>query len=60
MSSNDRNPLNMVRDPFAGDSRVLHPIECTDERRSFIKRFNEILAFLYTSLDALTRYRAYF
>lgn len=60
MSSDDRNPLNMVTDPLAGDLYVLQPIKCTDERRFFIRRFNEILAFLYISFSAFSDYRANF
>jgi hypothetical protein len=47
MSLSSKNPFNMVPDPFAGDSFVLAPTECTDERRLFFKRMNEIQALLY-------------
>ena len=49
MSSNSQNPLNMVRDPFAGDTFVLPETECTFERRLFFKRMNEIQALLYVT-----------
>ena len=60
MSSDERNPLNMIPDPFAGDLFVLQPIQCTDQRRLFVKRYHEILAFLYVSFNALTDYKANF
>ncbi len=57
MSSIPRNPLSMVSDPFAGDMFILQPTECTEERKFFFIRYNEILAFLYTSSDALNKYK---
>ncbi len=47
----------MRRDPFDGKSFVLSETECTTERRYFFTRFNEILAFLYISVDALNKYK---
>src|SRR3989337_4142606 len=55
MSLSSDNPLNMVPDPFAGDTFVLPATECTDERKLFFRRMNEIQALLYTmklSFDA--------
>ncbi len=40
------NPLGMVRDSYAGDSFVLPPTLCTDERRSWFRRCKEIIGFL--------------
>ncbi|MDO9288739.1 MAG: hypothetical protein Q7T83_08100, partial [Thermodesulfovibrionales bacterium] len=37
----------MVRDPFAGDGFVFPVTKCTNERRLFLKRANEIHALLY-------------
>lgn len=47
MTSNPENPLNMVPDHFAGDTFVLSNTDCTDERKQFFKRMNEIQAFLF-------------
>jgi hypothetical protein len=47
MNSDSKNPLNMVRDPFAGDGFVFPITKCTRERRLFLKRANEIHALLY-------------
>ena len=41
------NPLNMVPDPFVGNTFVLPETECTDARRLFFRRMNEIQAFLF-------------
>ena len=47
MSPNPENPLNMVSDSFAGDKFVLPETECTNERKQFFRRMNEIQAFLF-------------
>jgi hypothetical protein len=47
MTANSHNPLNMVPDPFAGNRFVLPETECTDERKQFFRRTNEIQAFLF-------------
>jgi len=47
MPLDPENPLGMVRDPFAGDLFVLPETLCTDERRMWFKRTNEIIRFLY-------------
>jgi len=57
MSSNPQNPLNMVTDSFAGDTFELPQTECTEERRCFFTRYNEIIAFLYISVEALNKYK---
>ena len=49
MSSSSENPLNMTPDPFDGKSYVLPETECTEERKLFFKRMNEIQALLFTS-----------
>lgn len=51
MARDPKNPLGMVPDPYAGDTFVLPDTPCTDERRSFFRRSNEILAFL--SIDEM-------
>ena len=47
MTSNPDNPLNMIPDPFAGVAFVLSETDCTDERKQFFRRMNEIQAFLF-------------
>lgn len=37
----------MVSDSFAGDTFVLPATECTDERKLFFRRMNELQSFLY-------------
>ncbi len=49
MSSISQNPLNMEPDPFDGKSFVLPETSCTDERKLFFKRMNEIQALLFTT-----------
>ena len=60
MSSDPQNPLNMQPDPFDGETFIFPKTKCTDERRLFINRCNDITAFLYTSRDALDKYRINF
>ena len=43
------NPLKMVSDPYSGDTFILPDTLCTDERRLWFKRTNEIIAFLMTT-----------
>ena len=52
MNSDSNNPLNMVRDPFAGDGFVFPTTKCTRERRLFLKRANEIHALLYITKNS--------
>jgi hypothetical protein len=47
MNSTQGNPLSMVPDPYAGDTFVLPETNCTDERKQFFRRMNEIQAFLF-------------
>ncbi|MCB2182402.1 MAG: hypothetical protein KQH63_10280 [Desulfobulbaceae bacterium] len=47
MPKNLDNPLNMVPDPFAGDTFVLSETDCTDERKQFFVRMNEIQSLLF-------------
>jgi hypothetical protein len=49
MSPDPENPLNMVPDPFAANTFVLPETECTDERKLFFGRMNEIQSFLYVA-----------
>jgi hypothetical protein len=48
-----KNPLEMIKDPYAGDSFILPDTLCTDQRRSFFRRSKEILKFLTISDLAL-------
>ncbi len=47
MTSTPDNPLGMVPDPFAGNTFVLSKTDCTEERKHFFRRMNEIQAFLF-------------
>ena len=47
MTSSSQNPLNMIPDPFVGNTFVLPVTECTYERKQFFRRMNEIQAFLF-------------
>ncbi|HOI73145.1 MAG TPA: HEPN domain-containing protein [Syntrophales bacterium] len=47
------NPMGMIKDPFAGDSYVLPSTFCTDQRRLWFKRSNQILRFFMSSEWAL-------
>mgnify|MGYP003412090900 CR=1 FL=1 len=49
MSSSSQNPLNMKPDPFDGKSFILPETECTEERKLFFKRMNEIQTLLFTT-----------
>lgn len=49
MADEQRNPLGMIRDPYAGDSFVLSETLCTDERRLWFRRSKEIMGFLTIS-----------
>jgi hypothetical protein len=53
MNKDSENPLNMKPDPFAGDGYVFSETLCTEERRSWFKRTNEIFAFLMITEHAL-------
>ena len=49
MNGEPRNPLGMIRDPYAGDGFILPDTPCTDQRRAFFWRAKEILKFLTIS-----------
>lgn len=53
MTANTKNPLGMERDPYAGDGFILPDTACTDQRRAFFRRTNEIFKFLTISDLAL-------
>jgi hypothetical protein len=48
-----KNPLGMIADPYAGDSFVFPETLCTEQRRLWFRRTNEIYAFLMTTELAL-------
>jgi len=47
MTTTPDNPLDMVPDPFAGNAFVLPQTNCTEERKLFFRRMNEIQAVLF-------------
>jgi hypothetical protein len=49
MTFNPQNPLGMISDPYAGDSFVFSQTLCTDQRRLWFRRANQIIAFLTTT-----------
>lgn len=53
MADKSRNPVRMVRDPYAGDGFILPDTLCTDQRKAFFRRAKEILKFLTISDLAL-------
>src|SRR3989304_2358342 len=53
MKKDHANPLNMIPDPFAGDTFILPDTLCTNERRAWFRRANEILAFNMIATFAL-------
>jgi hypothetical protein len=53
MPTDPRNPLSMILDPYAGDSFVFPEALCTEQRRLWFKRTNEIFGFLMTTELAL-------
>jgi len=53
MAGNSKNPLGMVRDPYAGDSFILSDTRCTEQRKALFRRAKEILKFLTISDLAL-------
>jgi hypothetical protein len=53
MTGNSKNPLGMVRDPYAGDGFILPDTLCTEQRKAFFRRAKEILKFLTISDLAL-------
>ena len=55
MNFDPKNPLGMIPDPFAGDSFIIPETPCTDQRRLWFRRTNEILGFLTTTEFALKK-----
>ena len=53
MAIDHHNPLGMVPDPYAGDTFILPEVLCTDQRRLWFRRSNEIIGFLTISELAL-------
>ncbi len=53
MTANTDNPLDMIPDPYSGDSYVYSKTLCSEQRRVWMRRANEIIAFLMTSEFAL-------
>ncbi len=53
MPINPKNPLGMIADPYAGDSFVFSETLCTEQRRLWFRRTNEIFGFLMTTELAL-------
>jgi hypothetical protein len=53
MSKDSDNPLRMIADPYAGDGFVFPETPCTEQRRSWFRRANEISGFLMTTELAL-------
>ena len=49
MADKSKNPLGMVREPYAGDGFILPDTLCTDQRKAFFHRAKEILKFLTIS-----------
>ncbi|MCX6335558.1 MAG: hypothetical protein NT092_14870 [Bacteroidia bacterium] len=55
-----QNPLGMIPDRYDGKTFVLPPTPCTDERRLFLKRTNEILGFLFVTCLSYHEYMNHF
>ena len=58
--NNPPNPLGMVPDRYDGITFVLPPTACTEERRLFLRRTNEILGFLFVTCLCYKEYRRQF
>ena len=58
MSIDQKNPLNMITDPYAGDTFIFPETLCTEQRRQWFRRANEIFGFLMTTEFALKECRA--
>ncbi len=52
------NPLCMVPDPYDGKSFIFPPTLCSNERKSWFRRANEIIGFLSTCELALEVFRS--
>ncbi|MCR4322094.1 MAG: hypothetical protein NUV74_17385 [Candidatus Brocadiaceae bacterium] len=57
MDTDHQNPLGMIPDPYAGDSFVLPETLCSDQRRLWFRRSNEIIGFLTLTELALKESR---
>lgn len=55
-----KNPFGMIPDPYDGKTFVMPPTQCTEERRLFLRRTNEILGFFYVTCLSCQEYRQYF
>lgn len=55
MIKHNDNPLGLVPDPFAGDIFVLPPTLCTEQRKGWFHRVNEIMAFQLITEYALRK-----
>jgi len=51
------NPLGMIPDRYDGKTFVLPPTPCTEERRLFLRRTNEILGFLFVTCLSYQEYK---
>jgi hypothetical protein len=60
MTSESKNPLGMVPDPYDGRTYVLPPTYCTDERKLWFRRSNEIIGFLSTTELAISECKTRF
>ena len=57
MAVEGKNPVGMVRDPFAGNGFILPEALCSDQRKLWFRRSNEIIGFLTTTELALRECR---
>jgi len=57
MSVEPKNPLGMVPDPYAGDTFTFPDTLCTEQRRLWFRRANEIFAFLMMTEFAIKECR---
>lgn len=58
MNSNDQNPLGMVPDPYDGVTFIHPDTLCSDQRRLWFRRSNEIVGFLTLTELALKESRS--
>jgi hypothetical protein len=60
MNADEHNPLRLVPDPYAGDTYILPEALCSDQRRQWFRRSNEIMGFLtlveFSLKDSKSRY----
>jgi hypothetical protein len=54
----EKNPLGMIPDPYAGDTFVFPATPCSDQRRLWFRRCNEIMGFLNLTEMALVETRS--